>query len=77
MTPLQAIEAATATGPLTLGPQAPKSGELKEGYDADLVAVDGNPLEDITILSKPEHIIIVWKDGKVVKDISKQSEKSK
>ena len=30
MTPLQAIEAATATAPLTLGPQAPRSGQLAE-----------------------------------------------
>jgi len=35
MTPLEAIEAATANGPLTLGPQAPLSGVLAEGYDAD------------------------------------------
>ncbi len=28
LTPLEAIEAATATGPLTLGPQAPRSGQL-------------------------------------------------
>src|SRR5580693_1245016 len=31
MTPLEAIEATTATGPLTLGPQAPRSGQLAEG----------------------------------------------
>ncbi len=35
MTPRQAIEAATATAPRTLGPQAPRSGLLAEGYDAD------------------------------------------
>ena len=37
MTPLEAIEATTATGPLTLGPQAPRSGQLAEGYDADVI----------------------------------------
>ena len=31
MTPLQAIESATANGPDTLGPQAPKSGQLARG----------------------------------------------
>jgi len=69
MTPLQAIEAATATGPLTLGPQAPQSGQLKEGYDADLIALDGNPLQDINILGQPERVLIVWKHGQIVKDV--------
>ncbi|MGA7096417.1 MAG: amidohydrolase family protein, partial [Acidimicrobiia bacterium] len=36
MSPLQAIEAATANGPETLGPQAPKAGQLVEGFDADV-----------------------------------------
>jgi imidazolonepropionase-like amidohydrolase len=39
MTPRQAIEAATATAPLTLGPQAPRSGRLEPGYDADVITV--------------------------------------
>ncbi len=37
MTPLQAIESATATAPLTLGPQAPKTGQIKAGWDATYV----------------------------------------
>lgn len=32
LTPLEAITAATAHGPLTLGPQAPRSGRLSAGY---------------------------------------------
>jgi imidazolonepropionase-like amidohydrolase len=64
MSPLQAIEAATANGPPTLGPQAPKSGQLEEGYDADFIGVDENPLEDIKVLSGPTHITHVWKSGK-------------
>ena len=49
MTPLPAIEAATATGPETLGGlgAAPKSGQIREGYDADLIALCANPLEDV------------------------------
>jgi cytosine/adenosine deaminase-related metal-dependent hydrolase len=38
MSALDAIEAATANGPDTLGPQAPKSGQLVPGYDADILA---------------------------------------
>ena len=67
MTPLQAIQAATVNGPLTLGPQAPKSGQLKAGFDADILAVSENPLPDIEVLMKPENITHVWKSGKLVK----------
>lgn len=68
MTPLEAIEACTATGPETLGVHlAPRSGQLKEGYDADLIAVSANPLEDVSILAKVENITHVWKGGKLFK----------
>ncbi len=67
MTPLQAIEAATATAPRTLGPQAPRSGLLAEGYDADLITVDGDPLADISLLAEPDHITAVWVGGRQVK----------
>ena len=60
MTPLQAIEAATATAPLTLGPQAPRSGRLEPGYDADLITVAANPLADIAVLGSLEQITGVW-----------------
>jgi imidazolonepropionase-like amidohydrolase len=67
LTPLDAIQAATANGPLTLGPQAPRSGQLAEGYDADLITLDGDPLADITILANPSHVAGVWKAGHRVK----------
>lgn len=67
MTPLQAIEAATATAPRTLGPQAPRSGKLAEGYDADFLTLDADPLADITVLSRPEHISGVWTGGRKVR----------
>ena len=67
LTPLEAIQAATANGPLTLGPQAPRSGQLAEGYDADIITLDGDPLADITILADPSHILGTWKGGRLVK----------
>jgi len=67
MTPLQAIEAATATAPATLGPQAPRSGQLAEGYDADVITIGADPLADISVLGRPEHITGVWKAGRKVK----------
>ena len=65
MTPLQAIEAATANGPRTLGPQAPRSGLLRAGHVADMIAVSEDPLQRIASLSDPEKIVRVWKDGKL------------
>ncbi len=67
MTPLQAIKAATATAPLTLGPQAPKSGRLQAGYDADVITVGADPLADISVLARPEHVTAVWTAGRRVK----------
>jgi imidazolonepropionase-like amidohydrolase len=67
MSPLEAIEAATASGPLTLGPQAPRSGRLAEGYDADVIALDADPLADIGVLADPDRITGVWARGRRVK----------
>lgn len=70
MTPLEAIEAATATGPATLGPQAPRSGMLEAGYDADVITVDADPVADISVLAKPAHVTAVWSGGRQVKGAS-------
>lgn len=67
MSPLEAIQAGTANAPDTLGPQAPKSGQLKVGYDADFIAIDENPVKNIEILGQPERITHVWKGGKCFK----------
>jgi imidazolonepropionase-like amidohydrolase len=67
MTPLQAIAAATSIAPGTLGPQAPRSGQLAAGFDADILTVDGDPLADISVLAEPERITGVWTRGRQVK----------
>jgi imidazolonepropionase-like amidohydrolase len=67
MTPLQAIAAATSIAPRTLGPQAPRSGRLAEGYDADFITLDADPLADVSVLTRPEHITGVWTGGRRVK----------
>ena len=67
MTPLQAIAAATATAPRTLGPQAPHSGQLAAGYDADILTLDADPLTDIAVLTEPDRITGVWTRGRQVK----------
>ncbi|KAI8155366.1 hypothetical protein KHU50_010221 [Colletotrichum sp. SAR 10_65] len=67
MTPLQAIEAGTANAPEVLGGMAPLSGQLKEGFDADLIAVTKSPLDDIKVLLNQENITHVWKGGRLFK----------
>ncbi len=68
MTPLQAIESATANGPLTVGPQAALTGQLIDGYDADVIAFDGNPLEDSSVWGDARRVTHVWKQGVAVKE---------
>jgi imidazolonepropionase-like amidohydrolase len=63
MSPLAAIQAGTLNGARLLGWQD-KIGALKVGYAADVVAVPGNPLEDITALQR---VSFVMKDGAVVR----------
>jgi imidazolonepropionase-like amidohydrolase len=61
------VAAATANGPLTLGAQAPRSGRLEAGFDADVIALDADPLTDISIFSDPSRVVGVWQAGRQVK----------
>jgi imidazolonepropionase-like amidohydrolase len=63
MTPMQAIQAATSNAADLLG-HANEVGSIKAGKYADLVAVSGDPLKDISLLERVE---FVMKDGKVYK----------
>jgi len=63
LTDLEAIEAATANGPETLGPQAPMTGQITPGYDADVIALDTNPLDDRSVWGDPDRVTHVWKRG--------------
>lgn len=69
MSTLAAIEAATANGPMSLGGLglAPTTGQVREGYDADIIALAASPLEDVSVLSSAEKITHVWKAGKLFK----------
>ena len=64
LTPLQAIQAATMNAADLLGWQG-KVGSLEPGAWADIVAVDGDPLKDVTTL---ERVKFVMKGGDVVKN---------
>jgi imidazolonepropionase-like amidohydrolase len=61
MTPLAVLQADYLNDPRILTWQN-EVGQLKPGYDADVIAVPGNPLSDITAL---EHVQFVMKGGVV------------
>jgi len=61
LTPLEAIRAATDTAARMLG--LSDLGALDAGKYADLIAVEGNPLEDITALQRVHMVML---GGKVV-----------
>ncbi|MFY9743044.1 MAG: amidohydrolase family protein, partial [Candidatus Sulfotelmatobacter sp.] len=66
MTPLQAIQAATINASELIGWQD-RIGTIEAGKFADLIAVDGDPISDITTL---ERVKFVMKGGKVVKEFA-------
>ena len=45
-------------------------GEIREGWVADLVLINGEPLEDISVLRDPErNLALIMKGGEIVKNI--------
>ena len=67
MTPTEALVAATKLGgQIMMRPD--ELGLLREGFIADLVLVDGNPLENLSILTNPDRIALVMKDGVIHKE---------
>ncbi|HTZ98299.1 MAG TPA: amidohydrolase family protein [Terriglobales bacterium] len=65
LTPLQAIQSATISDADLLGWQD-KVGAIEPGKWADIIAVDGDPLADVTTL---EQVKFVMKGGEVVKNL--------
>ena len=74
-TPAEALAMATSTNAELLAlsgernPYPGKLGVVEEGALADLLLVDGNPLEDIDLVADPdENFVVIMKDGKVYKN---------
>jgi imidazolonepropionase-like amidohydrolase len=63
MTPLQAIQSATVSAADLLG-KSDLLGSIQPGKYADIIAVSGNPLEDVRLL---ENVKFVMKEGKIYK----------
>ena len=64
MTPMQAIQSATSRAAVAMG-WSDRVGALSPGLMADLIAVRGDPLEDISVL---EEVVLVVKGGQLLVD---------
>ena len=62
MTPMQAIVAATSDAADCIG-LGREIGSIEAGKRADIILVDGNPLDDVTILERGDAVRRVIKDG--------------
>ena len=72
-TPMEAIQSATLYGGQIMMLEH-ELGLVKEGFLADLLLVDGDPLANLSILRDPKRILAVMKDGEFAKkaDIAAQ-----
>jgi len=67
--PTEALQCGTKIGGEVMG-LANELGQVKEGYIADLLLVDGDPLQDLDILVHERNLHVIMKDGALYKDHS-------
>jgi imidazolonepropionase-like amidohydrolase len=74
-TPAEALTMATSTNAELLGLSGPRNpypgklGVVEEGALADLLLVDGNPLENIKLVADPgKNFMVIMKDGRVFRN---------
>ena len=61
--PMEAIMAATKYGGQIMG-MGDELGMIKEGYLADMILVDGDPIANVRILQEHDRLLAIMKDGK-------------
>jgi imidazolonepropionase-like amidohydrolase len=66
--PAEALRCATSVGGDLMG-HAGELGIIREGALADLLLVDRNPLEDLSVLVGPDHFVMIMKNGKMHRDL--------
>lgn len=71
MSPMDALVATTSRAAELLRMQE-QIGSVESGKLADLILIDGNPLDDVTVLQDRDRIVMVMKDGYVHKDLARQ-----
>ena len=72
MSPMNALVATTSRAAELLGMQD-HIGTVEVGKQADLLLVDGDPLDDLSVLQDRDRIVTVLKAGQVYRDLARQS----
>jgi imidazolonepropionase-like amidohydrolase len=67
--PNEALQCGTRIGGQVMG-LGTELGQVKEGYLADLLLVNGDPLEDIDLVVHEKNLHVIMKEGSVYKNIS-------
>lgn len=67
MSPMEAIQAATSQGGVAMG-MGGELGQIKEGYLADLILVDGDPVANVKLLQDRSRLLAIMKDGRFHKE---------
>ncbi|MEK8053092.1 amidohydrolase family protein [Ideonella sp. DXS22W] len=63
MTPMESLLAATARGgDIMMKPH--ELGQIREGFLADLLLVDGDPLQNLSLLQEADRLLAIMKDGR-------------
>jgi len=67
--PNEALQCGTRIGGQVMG-MGNELGQVKEGYIADLLLVDGDPLKDLDLVVHEKNLHVIMKEGSLYKDIS-------
>jgi imidazolonepropionase-like amidohydrolase len=67
--PNEALQCGTRIGGQVMG-LGKELGEVKEGYIADLLLLDGDPLKDIDLVVHTKNLHVIMKEGELYKDVS-------
>ncbi len=55
-------------------PYQGKLGVIEQDALADILLVDGNPLENLDLIAEPDaHLVVIMKDGKIYKNTSEKT----
>jgi len=71
--PSEALQCATRFGGQVMG-MSSELGQVKEGFIADLLLVDGDPLQDVSIMVPKENLLVIMKDGVMHKNIADRAQ---
>ena len=72
MSPMESLVSATRTNAELFGMES-EIGTVEEGKLADLLVVEGNPLENIAVLQKRDNLRLVMKGGRILKSDLEES----